>query len=252
MNSTFDDLKLVQSLDPAPQNVDANTPEARRMLLATLAADRQIDAERTQQNRPRRTRIALAGLAGVAVLGSGAAVAAGIVPQFVTDAFDKLDASAPQEFDVTGIKPIADFALPDGTQYTVWRGRNNAGGSCEAIKEDRPGTEHDNLQANCFDGESKAHYEQVTFNQVQLPEEPGENQNPMYFVAYGEAPSTDAARVRVVGDGTDITMTVDPNTHGFGGNLPNLTPPPDGQLVELDFTFVDAVGHQVGRAALNK
>ena len=181
---------------------------------------------------------------GVGVLGAGAAYAGGSVPQFVTDAFDRLDAQSGEAFDVTGEKPIADFAVPDGTRYTVWRGQSAAGGSCEAIQEDRPGTDHDDFGVGCFSGDSSDHYEQVSFGWVQLPEDEGGAQNPMYYLAYGQSPTAAATAVRIAGNGTDVTLPIDHVTGGFGGHLPGLVAPEVGS-VDLTYSFLDADGTEL-------
>lgn len=221
---------------------------AARVAVRRAATTESLRLDVLRVRRRRQMRIATASLVAAAAVGSGAAYAGGLVPQFVTDAFDRLDSSSPEKFDVSGTNKIANFTIPDGTRYTVWRGKNNAGGSCEAIKEDRPGDDQDNFHAGCFSSDSKSIYEQVTFNWVQLPEGEGVPQNPMYFVAYGEAPNREAASVRINGDGTDVTMPIDPATGGFGGNLPNFMPPPDGMTAKLTFTFHDGGGQVVGTA----
>lgn len=229
-----------------------------------------IEAERTRSRR-RRMRIAAVGLVGAGVLGSGAAYAGGVVPGFVTDAFQRFDGEAGEEFDVSGIKPIADFTLPDGTRYTVWRGRSRDGWSCEAIREDRAGKRLDDFGYGCgtrqdvpsrsdvadSPAEDAEDYERLSFGWVQEPERDGEPQRPMYFVAYGEAPVTTATRVRVTGYGTtgpqgepqagnstDVTLPVDRTTHGFGGNLTGLG---RAQWHVLTYTFLDASGSEVAR-----
>lgn len=209
--------------------------------LRSHVAERAAAHPAARRSKSRRLATASAFTVGALGLG-GVAYAAGLVPQFVTDAFDTLDQTSPEAFDVTGIKPIADFALPDGTAVTVWRGKNAQGGSCEAVREDRKGEADDNFQASCFDGDSRGYYERLTFSQIQKQEAPGEAQHPMYFIAYGEAPSPDATQVRITGGGTDVTVPVDATTAGFGSYLTDLAPPADGELVELTFTFVNAQG----------
>lgn len=218
-----------------------------------------VDAQiATSARRRRRIRVAAAGLVGAGVLGSGAAYAGGMVPGFVTDAFQRLDGQAGEDFDVSGVKPIADFALPDGTRYTVWRGRNKDGGSCEAIREDRPGRVDDEtgFGYGCNSGPSAAGYDQVSFGWVQ-EEDQGGVQAPMYFLAYGEAPVATATQVRITGIGmaakggsplpgnaTDVTLPVDRATRGFGGSLTGLKP---AQWHILTYVFLDASGAEVAR-----
>jgi hypothetical protein len=213
--------------------------------LRSHVAERAIDQHPARRTRSRRLA-AMATTFTVGALGLGSvAYATGLVPQFVTDAFDELDEASPHTFDVTGIKPIADFTLPDGTAVTVWRGQNDLGGSCEAIRENRAGEDDDEFRASCFDGSDRAFYERITFSQIQRPEAPGEAQHAMYYIAYGEAPSPGATQVRITGDGTDMTVPVDATTAGFGSHLAGLVPPPDGQLVDLTFSFLDAQGSTI-------
>lgn len=213
--------------------------------LRSHVAERAVAQQPAPRTRSRRL-VTMASAFTVGALGlGGVAYAAGLVPEFVTDAFDELDAVSPDAFDVTGIKPIAAFDLPDGTAVTVWRGTNESGGSCEAIREDRAGEDEDQFGASCFDGSDRDFYERITFSQVQKPEAPGAAQNAMYFIAYGDAPSREATRVRIVGNGTDVTVPVDATTAGFGGHLTSLVPPPDGEVVELTLTFLDARGSTI-------
>ena len=232
-------MNTTEQLRPEPPRLD---PEWSASTLARILATPTQTA--VTAARRRRLRIAAAGLAGAGVLGAGAAYASGSVPEFVTDAFDRLDAQSGEEFDVTGVRPIADFALLDGTRYTVWRGSSNAGGSCEAIQEDRPGTDDDDFRVGCFSGDSSDHYEQVSFGWVQLPEDEGEAQNPMHFLAYGESPTEAATTVRITGDGTDVTLPVDDLTGGFGGELSGLVAPEAG-IVDLTYSFLGADGTEV-------
>lgn len=226
--------------DLRPEIIPLDADWSRTTLAGILAAPVATPARRTK-HRGAAVAASVVGMMGI----GGVAYATGLVPDFVTDAFDRLDATSPQPFDVSGITPISDFALPDGTQLTVWRGRNADGGSCEAVREERPGTEHDDFHASCFDGTDRSTYEALTFSQVQQPEAAGELQNPMYFVAYGEAPAAGARSVRITGDGASVTLPVDPATRGFGGHLTGLVPPPDGDLVHLTFSFLGADGQVV-------
>ncbi len=233
-------MNTIEQLRPEPTRLD---PEWSATTLASILATPTRATAPTASSR--RFRIAAAGLVGAGVLGAGAAAyAGGLVPQFVTDAFDRLDAQSGEEFDVTGVKPIADVAVPDGTRYTVWRGQNAAGGSCEAIQEDRPGTDDDNFNVGCFSGDSSNHYDQVSFGWVQLPEDEGEARNPLYYLAYGESPTAAATTVRITGNGTDVTLPVDRFTGGFGGNLFGLVAPEVG-IVDLTYSFLDADGTEL-------
>lgn len=210
--------------------------------LRSHVAERAATHLAARRSKSRRLATAASAFTVGALSLGGVAYATGLVPQFVTNAFNTLDGASSDAFDVTGIKPIAAFPLPDGTAVTVWRGKNDQGGSCEAVREDRKGEADDNFHASCFDGDSRGYYERITFSQIQKQEAPGESQHPMYFIAYGEAPSPDATRVHITGGGTDVTVPVDAMTAGFGSYLTGLVPPPDGQLAELTFTFVDAHG----------
>ena len=232
-------MNTIEQLRPEPTQLD---PEWSATTLASILATPTKATAPTA--RSRRVRIAAAGLVGAGVLGTGAAYAGGLVPEFVTDAFDRFDAQSGEEFDVTGVKPIADFAVPDGARYTVWRGQNAAGGSCEAIQEDRPGTDDDNFGVGCFSGDSSDRYEQVSFGWVQLSEAEGQAQNPMYYLAYGESPTAAATTVRITGNGTDVTLPVDRFTGGFGGNLPGLVAPQVG-IIDLTYSFLDADGTEL-------
>ncbi len=232
-------MNTIEQLRPEPRRLD---PEWSATTLASILATPTKATAPTA--RSRRFRIVAAGLVGAGVLGTGAAYAGGLVPQFVTDAFDRLDAQSGEQFDVTGVKPIADFVVPDGTRYTVWRGQNAAGGSCEAIQEDRPGTDNDNFGVGCFSGDSNDHYEEVSFGWTQLTEAEGEAQNPMYYLAYGESPTAAATTVRITGNGADVTLPIDHVTGGFGGNLPELVAPEVG-IVDLTYSFRDADGTEI-------
>jgi hypothetical protein len=213
--------------------------------LRSHVAERAGSQQSARHSKSRRLAT-MAAAFSIGALGlGGVAYATGLVPQFVTDALGQLDAASPDAFDVTGIKPIADFVLPDGTAVTVWRGQNDRGGSCEAIRENRAGEDNDQFNASCFDGSDRDFYERITFSQIQQPEAAGAAQNAMYFIAYGEAPSREAAKVRITGNGTDVTVPVDTATTGFGGHLTGLVPPPDGHLVDLAFTFLDARGSTI-------
>lgn len=238
-------MNTIERLRPEPTPLDAEW--SATTLASILATPTTATAP---ASRGRRFRVVAAGLVGAGVLGTGVAYAGGFVPQFVTDAFDRLDTQSGVEFDVTGVKPIADFTIPDGTRYTVWRGQNAAGGSCEAIQEDRPGTDNDNFHVGCFSGDTIDHYEQVSFGWSQLPETEGEPQNPMYYLAYGESPTASATSVRITGEGTDVTLPIDPTTGGFGGNLPGLVSPEVG-LVDLAYSFLDANGVEVASVPLH-
>lgn len=228
-------MNTLESLRPQPQPLDpAWSATTLESILAEPVA--HVPASRSR----RRLAISAAVAAGLVGIG-GVAYASGLVPDSVRAAFDDLDRHSGEDFDVSGIASIADFTLPDGTRYTVWRGTNASGGSCEAIREDRPGDEHDDFGVGCYFGDSADRYDQLKFGWAQLPERAGEPQNPMHYLAYGEATDAEARSVRIVGDGTAVTLPIDPVTGGFGGNLPGYVAT-EGTLPDLTFTFRDAAG----------
>lgn len=229
-------MKMLDDLRPDVRPLD---PQWSAQTLAAILSE---PVPVPVRQRPRR--LAVAAVAALGVLGAGgAAVAGGWVPESILAAFEDLDEHSQEAFDVSGVRPIADFMIPDGTRYTVWRGMNAAGGSCEAIREDRPDNPDDGLSIGCFSGDSADRYEALRFGWVQLPEAEGQQQNPMYYLAYGESPSDDATSVEIVGDGTEVVLPIDPVTRGFGGNLPDYQA--SGGLPDLTFTFRDAAGNVV-------
>lgn len=222
----------------------------------TLTAILQTPGEAPSPMRSRRLRAGLALTTGAIVLAGGGTYAGGWSPAFVTEAFSSLDRQDPGAFDVTGVKPIADFTLPDGTAIEVWRGQNKDGGSCEVLRRTRADESPEpNPGASCFSGDSASHYETVSFGWSQEFDETDDPHGDVHFYAYGESPEASATAVRITGFGTDapggspqrgnqtaISLPVDPMTGGFGGTLPGLDP---AAWHVLNYEFTDAKGATV-------
>ena len=235
-------LAVLEQFRPGPERLD---PDWSQTTLASITSQRPGMAQRTGSRTPAmsmRKRLSLvgAGVLGAGVLGTSVAVAGGFVPQFVTEAFSNLDKTSPYDFDVSNIKPIADFTLPDNTEFKVWRGTNKDGSMCQAERQNVSNSDPEDVTVWCYVDESAGRFDQVDFTVI-WPADVDDDKRitPKYYVAYGQSPTPDASTVRITGHGTDLTLPIDPVTQGFGGTLPDLKMTPDGEKFELTYSFHD-------------
>ncbi|KAA1395937.1 hypothetical protein [Aeromicrobium ginsengisoli] len=218
--------------------------------------------------RRRRRRFIVTGVIAGAVLGGGVAVAqTALAPDEVTHSIGSLQKE-------TGLRPttapvkIADIHLSDGTRWQVWRGYNDHDGSCWTVGDPDKGDidPHDifgSTAPSCtwMPDEDQArkmglpsstkrmdlHEQESDFVRLDFC---GQDERKGLPVVFGQVVQPAVKAVRVVGPGYVKNLRIDPETGGFGAELPyRLAHLKPGYLFDgVHVEFLDEDGHVVHTA----
>jgi len=206
-------MDIIEAIAPEPVTPDPV------WAAGTLA---RIKASRVPRRRRRRL-IAAGALVGVS-LGAGVAVAQSVLaPDGVHHAIDAVQ-------DRVGLRPtsepvmIADIHLSDGTRWQVWLGLNDRAGECVASGD--PGRsavarDFDSATAYCSymqeGGDLHSTGMLGDFAQFDFYDHDEAKGLPL---VYGQVVNRKVKEVRIQGPGFEKTVKPDPETGGFGFELP--------------------------------
>jgi len=212
-------------------SVSADDERARRDFARILAEPRpRRRAWRRADGRVRRWPVTLG--ATVALFGvAAAAQAAGIIPDDVTRAL-RHGSERTLAADLTHAKLRATTTLPSGARVEFWQAPNKSGGTCEYLRQIRPGTTPDG-SVLCAVPDDPSRTWTVSFHSDSTYDPP---------VAFGSVrPDLHAARLRAIrSDGRTSLIQVGPTGY-FVGSLP---PGTDTAEVPLDL-HGDALRHWI-------
>lgn len=226
---------VLTALRPSPVELDF---EWSIQTLETILAE-------TPAPRParRKRRFVAAGLAVGVIAAGGAAYATGNAPRIVTDSIADLTGS---KMATPVMHQVTDLTLPDGSRFAAWTGRAD-GIECHAAIENWDGKEDTSgTMSSCGEIATKGDPDNDRFR-VEWPAGKDallHTPNTVlsrYQVVYGDVDDERVVKVRATKeDGTEVVMTVDPSTGGFGSVLagPSRLMPDDpstGTWVKLEF-----------------
>lgn len=232
----------ITALAPPPEQLDRDWSE--QTLRSILAAGQEPAAAR----KGKRRRVALVGIAaGALTLGTAGAFAVGGPEEVVRDVITKFS----QQPNTTGNglgklddpHLVAQFDTERGV-FAFWVATSSSGTVCYAMSDgvwDGEGTpREDELEYGCageiWVGPGRRSTELTRPDQVG-----GFFKDYETPILYGVSPYSDAASVRVEGDGVDRTLPVRPDSHGYGAALPGAD-----LAAAVTLTFLDADGHRLG------
>ncbi|WP_244929869.1 hypothetical protein [Nocardioides sp. W7] len=232
-------MNALERLRPETRPIDAEW--SATTLEAILASHDPSPARRGG----RRRRLALVGAATAGVLGlSGVAYAGGLVPALITDHFDETSQAS-----VSGIHELASFTTTkSGTPRTfeIWRGTDADGLSCIAVLE-AAATGGPDFGGNCGDYPLDAWFNTTNESWTGTVDDPPP---PATYYVYGEPALDGVTTVRVLGDGFDHSVAVDPRTGGYAVAVPELDRGISGHFATVE--FIDAQGVVLGTRDLSE
>lgn len=192
-----------------------------------------METPRTRGRRTRsRTALIVAGTVTAALVGGGVAVAAGVTPPWVDEQVHKLSAANHGKWGNVTMVEIAKFRTPSGHEFELWGGTNAVGGKC---------------LAGTFD----AHGQDVPTNMAVACGSAGELALSTFVhdqgtIVYGVSPDPAATSVEFHHGGAVLgALPVDPDTHGWGGGLPQAR-----DVGRLTAVYKDARGTVIGTEEL--
>lgn len=217
--------------------------------------------------RRRRRRFIVTGVIAGAVMGGGVAVAqSALAPDEVTHSIGRTQKDIGIHSTTAPIK-IADIHLRDGTRWQVWRGFNDHDGSCWTVGDPDEGDIDPNdifgsTAPSCTWMPDKAqmrkmghpdakaddsHEQETDFVQLGFYGQDERKGTPLVF---GQVVQPEVKAIRVVGPDYVKNVKIDPDTGGFGAELPyplaHLKP---GYLFDrVHVEFLDEDGHVVHTA----
>lgn len=248
---------IIEELAPGPAEPD---PTWAQTTLQRIKA--------SKVPRRRRRRFIVTGVIAGAVLGGGVAVAqSAFAPDEVTKSIGRVQEGV-------GILPtsmpvkIADIHLSDGTRWQVWRGLNDHEGSCWAVGD----PDRDDIDPNDIFGSTwatcswmpdksqlrkmglpagaksaESHEQETDFVQLDFY---GRDERKGTPVVFGQVVQSEVESVRVVGPDYIKVLNIDPDTGGFGAELPYRLAhlEADNLFAGVHVEFLDKDGHVVHQA----
>jgi hypothetical protein len=215
----------------------------------------------------RRRRFIVTGVIAGAVLGGGVAVAqTAFAPDEVTKSIGRLQEGVGIRSTTMPVE-IADIHLSDGTRWQVWRGFNDHDGSCWTVGDPDKGEIDPNdifgsTAATCSWMPDKAQMREMGHPDAKAAESHdqetdfvlldfyGRDDRKGLPVVFGQVVQREVESVRVVGPDYVENLTIDPDTGGFGAELPyRLAHLKTGVLFHgVHVEFLDEDGHVVHKA----
>lgn len=203
----------------------------------------------TTSRSPRRRRIVAAGLTAGIVATGGVAYATGVTPDFVNHVISDMTGADAAD---AHLAQIADLTLPDGSRFAAWRGLTDDGVECFASAENWDGKERTSANgAACgkVDPKDPAGDDvRIEWPAGKEADAPVDGKVTRYQIVYGAVDDPEVVSVHAKGEGIDITMKVDPSSHGFATVLPGIShlPSEDSpRALEVELEYLNPAGDVV-------
>jgi hypothetical protein len=208
------------------------------------------------------------GIVAGAVFGGGVAVAqSALAPDDVTKSIRETQKGVGIHSATTPVK-IADIHLNDGTRWQVWRGLNDHQGSCWTVGDPRSGDINENdifgsASATCSWMPDEFQAQKMGMPAGSKPDDWTEQESDFVQldfygrderkgtpVVFGQVVEPKVESVRVVGPGYAKILKIDPDTGGFGAELPYwLAHLKAGYVFHgVHVEFLDDAGHVLHKA----